>query len=63
MVLPRVGGQVLWVLGCKHWNDASKSNHKRHDEAFELEAVEHWLVSGKSARQIVGELGLNQQSL
>jgi transposase-like protein len=25
--------------------------------------VEHWLVSGRSARQIAAELGFNEQSL
>lgn len=42
-------------------NNATK--YKRYDEAFKRSAVEHWLVSGKSARQIAAELGVNQQSL
>ncbi len=44
-------------------NNTSKPKYKRYDEAFEREAVEHWLVSGKSGRQIAGELGINEQSL
>ena len=44
-------------------NDKSKTKYKRYDEAFKREAVEHWLVSGKSGRQIAGELGINEQSL
>lgn len=44
-------------------NDTSKTKYKRYDEAFKREAVEHWLVSGKSGRQIAGELGINEQSL
>lgn len=40
-----------------------KTKYKRYDEAFKREAVEHWLVSGKSGRQIAGELGINEQSL
>ena len=44
-------------------NNTSKTKYKRYDEAFKREAVEHWLVSGKSGRQIAGELGINEQSL
>jgi transposase-like protein len=33
-------------------NDKRKTKYKRHDEAFKRQAVEHWMVSGKSARQI-----------
>lgn len=36
---------------------------RRYDEAFKRSAVEHWLVSGKSARMIAAELGINEQSL
>lgn len=50
-------------LESKHMNDKSKTKYKRYDEAFKREAVEHWLVSGKSARQIASELGINEQSL
>ena len=41
----------------------TKTIDKRYAEAFKREAVEHWLVSGKSARQIASELGINEQSL
>jgi len=45
-------------------NDTQTPKRKRrYDEAFKRSAVEHWLVSGKSARQIAAELGINQQSL
>ena len=44
-------------------NDKAKAKYKRYDEAFKRAAVEHWLVSGKSGRQIAGELGINEQSL
>jgi transposase-like protein len=33
--------------------------HKRYDEAFKRSAVEHWMLSGKSVRQIAAELGVN----
>src|SRR5436190_10801102 len=39
------------------------TQYKRYDEAFKRSAVEHWLVSGKSARQIAAELAINEQSL
>ena len=44
-------------------NDKAKTKYKRYDEAFKREAVEHWMVSGKSGRQIASELGINEQSL
>lgn len=44
-------------------NDTPKIKYKRYDEAFKRQTVEHWLVSGKSARQIAAELGLNEQTL
>lgn len=44
-------------------NDKSKARYKRYDEAFKRQAVEHWMVSGKSGRQIASELGINEQSL
>jgi len=44
-------------------NDQSKTKSKRYDEAFKRQAVEHWMVSGQSARQIASELGINEQSL
>jgi len=37
--------------------------YKRYDEAFQRSTVEHWMLSGKSARQVAQELGLNVQSL
>jgi len=37
--------------------------HARYDEAFKRTAVEHWMVSGKSVRQIAAELGVNVQTL
>ena len=52
-------------LGCTHMNDTQtpRRKHKRYDETFKRSAVEHWLVSGQSARQIAAELGINEQSL
>lgn len=50
-------------LESKHMNDKAKAKYRRYDEAFKREAVEHWMVSGKSGRQIAGELGINEQSL
>lgn len=44
-------------------NDKTKTKYKRYDEAFKRQAVEHWLVSGLSGRQIAAELGINEQSL
>ena len=37
--------------------------YKRCDEAFQRSTVEHWMLSGKSARQVALELSLNVQSL
>lgn len=37
--------------------------HKRYDETFKRQAVEHWLLSGKSGRVIAAELGVNAQTL
>jgi len=50
-------------LGITHMNTETKTKHKRYDEAFKKSAVEHWLISGKSARQIAAELGINVQNL
>ena len=50
-------------LGCTHMNETRIRKYKRYDEAFKRSAVEHWLVSGKSGRQIAAELGINEQSL
>jgi transposase len=44
-------------------NNAPKTNYRRYDEAFKRQAVEPWLVSGLSGRQIAAELGINEQSL
>src|ERR1017187_4662412 len=46
-----------------HMNNETRTKHKRYDEAFKRSAVEHWMVSGKSARLIADELGINQQNL
>ena len=43
-------------LGATHMNQETNTKHKRS-------AVEHWMVSGKSARLIADELGINQQNL
>lgn len=37
--------------------------HRRYEEAFKRQAVEHWLLSGKACRQVATELGVDQQSL
>jgi transposase-like protein len=37
--------------------------YKRYDEAFKRSAVEHWMLSGRNATQIAGELGINVQNL
>lgn len=50
-------------LGATHMNDTTNTKHKRYDEAFKKSVVEHWLVSGKSARQVATELGINVQNL
>lgn len=44
-------------------NDTTKIKPKRYDEAFKKPAVEHWLISGKSARQVAAELGIKVQNL
>lgn len=43
--------------------DQASTKYKRYDAAFKHSAVEHWMLSGKSARIIAGELGINEQSL
>ena len=50
-------------LGPTHMNTETKTKHKRYAEAFKKSAVEHWLISGKSARQVAAELGFNVQNL
>ena len=37
--------------------------YQRYDEGFQRSTVEHWMLSGQSARQVAQELGLNVQSL
>ena len=37
--------------------------HHHSDAVFKRQAVEHWLLSGKSGRQIATELGVNYQTL
>ena len=44
-------------------NPEPKIKYQRYDEAFKRSAVEHWLVSGKSAPQVAAELGLKVQNL
>jgi transposase len=44
-------------------SDQTTKTHKRYDEAFKRQAVEHWMLSGKSVRQIAAELGVNVQTL
>jgi transposase-like protein len=44
-------------------NQNTDNKYKRYDEAFKRQAVEHWMLSGKSGRQIAQELGINLQSL
>jgi transposase-like protein len=50
-------------LGATHMKIGTKTKHKRYDEAFKKSAAEHWLLSGKSARQVASELGFNVQNL
>jgi transposase-like protein len=42
---------------------ATTRKYQRYDEAFQRSTVEHWLLSGQSARQVAQELGLNVQTL
>ena len=51
-------------LGRAHMKtDQATTKYKRYDAAFKHSAVEHWMLSGKSARIIAGELGINEQSV
>jgi len=50
-------------LGITYMNTEATPKHKRYDETFKRSAVEHWLLSGKSVRQIAAELGVNVQTL
>jgi transposase-like protein len=36
---------------------------KRYDESFKRSAVEHWLSSGKKAKQVAAELGVSSWNL
>lgn len=36
---------------------------RRYDAVFKRDAVVHWLASGKSAREIAGELGIRENDL
>ena len=44
-------------------NPELKNKHQRYDAAFKRSAVEHWMVSGKSATHVAAELGINVQNL
>jgi transposase-like protein len=44
-------------------NNDALIKHKRYDEVFKRSAVEHWMVSGKSARRVAEELGIQAQNL
>jgi transposase-like protein len=44
-------------------NTETETKAKRYDEAFKKSAVEHWLLSGQSARIVAAELGINEQNL
>jgi transposase len=55
-------------VGQTHMNETNQNQtthrkYRRYDEAFKRQAVEHWMLSGKPARQIAAELGLNAQTL
>ena len=44
-------------------NPEPSRKYKRYDEAFKRQAVEPWLLSGKSCRVVAAELGLSSQTL
>ena len=44
-------------------NNVTIKKRRRYDEVFKRQAVEHWMLSGKPARQIAAELGINVQTL
>ena len=44
-------------------NEKSTTKRKRDDESFKRAAVEHWASSGKTAKTVAPELGVNVQSL
>ena len=45
-------------LGITYMNTEATPKHKRYDEAFKRSALEHWLLSGKSVRQVASTLGV-----
>jgi hypothetical protein len=57
----------LCELGTTHLNTNENPTpapkRKHYDEAFQRSTVEHWLLSGKSARQTAAELGIATQTL
>lgn len=62
--VPRIDG---WELG-RQWNNkpmnqSPVTTRRTFDEAFQREAVQNWLASGKSADVIARELGLNTNLL
>jgi putative transposase len=40
--------------------EPATTKYKRYDATFKHSAVEHWMLSGKSARVIAGELGVTR---
>jgi len=44
-------------------NPTPSPKYKRYDEAFKRQAVEQWLLSGKSCRVVAAELGISSQTL
>ena len=55
----------LGITPMNHNENATAPNrkYKRCDEAFQRSTVEPWMLSGKSARPVALELGLNVPSL
>jgi transposase-like protein len=43
--------------------NSGNGKYKRYEDVFKRQAVEHWMLSGKSARRVALELGVNFQSL
>ena len=44
-------------------NTEPPTRKRRYDETFKRSAVEHWMLSAKSVRQIAAELGIDVQTL
>jgi transposase-like protein len=44
-------------------NTTQTPKRKHYAEAFQRSTVEHWMLSGKSARQTAAELGIATQTL